>query len=410
MTQSLAEYFQGAAAKELTLVDCISPASNQHEVTGSKVLIGLLDSRLRKKTGATGDERFVATYLYLSEDDNLLSAEGYLSWYDTRENKPHRSAEWRLYYQKNEITKRMKPGDRLFVLRRNQDRLVFFVCHQENDVLAALEFVFGITSEQTDSFSSRQLEPGTAASIGYLGLEILDLLGIPFRSTGEFDPAAIVAGFKGKFPDTRTFSELARNTLPEIDPRDDPDFALMSWIDREELLFRELEREIVAKRIREGFYTGDGKIDVDGFLGFSLSAHNRRKSRAGYALMNHFSKILDAHEITYDAEATTEKKHAADFLFPGEDAYRDAHFPAEKLNMLATKTTCKDRWRQVLAEADRIQRKHLLTLQPGISVGQTNEMLEKGLHLVIPMPIQPSYRPEQVGNLLSLRDFVSLVR
>jgi hypothetical protein len=30
--------------------------------------------------------------------------------------------------------------------------------------------------------------------------------------------------------------------------------------------------------------------------------------------------------------------------------------------MLGVKTTCSDRWRQVLAEADRIQLKHLLTL------------------------------------------------
>jgi hypothetical protein len=39
-------------------------------------------------------------------------------------------------------------------------------------------------------------------------------------------------------------------------------------------------------------------------------------------------------------------------------------FP-ENLRMLAVKTTCKDRWRQILNEADKIHQVHLFTLQEG---------------------------------------------
>ena len=42
--------------------------------------------------------------------------------------------------------------------------------------------------------------------------------------------------------------------------------------------------------------------------------------------------------------------------------------------MLGAKSTCKDRWRQVLAEDEKISRKHLLTLEPGISEPQTHQM------------------------------------
>ncbi len=38
--------------------------------------------------------------------------------------------------------------------------------------------------------------------------------------------------------------------------------------------------------------------------------------------------------------------------------------------MLATKARCKDRWCQILNEADRIERKHLLTLRQGVSESQ----------------------------------------
>jgi hypothetical protein len=52
--------------------------------------------------------------------------------------------------------------------------------------------------------------------------------------------------------------------------------------------------------------------------------------------------------------------------------------------MLAAKTTCKDRWRQILNEADRIPAKHLLTLQEGVSEGQFREMNDAGVRLVVP--------------------------
>lgn len=59
---------------------------------------------------------------------------------------------------------------------------------------------------------------------------------------------------------------------------DAPDVALMAWLDHEEAMFRRLERRIVSARIEQGFLSGDG-VDVVGFLSFSLSVQNRRKSR-----------------------------------------------------------------------------------------------------------------------------------
>lgn len=54
-------------------------------------------------------------------------------------------------------------------------------------------------------------------------------------------------------------------------------------------------------------------------------------------------------------------------------------FPANKLVFLGAKTTCKDRWRQVLNEADRIETKYLFTLQQGISKNQLREMKHEHL-------------------------------
>lgn len=55
--------------------------------------------------------------------------------------------------------------------------------------------------------------------------------------------------------------------------------------------------------------------------------------------------------------------------------------------MLAVKTTCKDRWRQVLNEADKINNIHLFTLQEGVSLTQFREMQSAGVKLVVPLPL-----------------------
>lgn len=75
--------------------------------------------------------------------------------------------------------------------------------------------------------------------------------------------------------------------------------------------------------------------------------------------------------------------------------------------MLASKSTCKDRWRQVLSEAERIKVKHLLTLEPSISVHQTDEMAAKNLRLVLPRRIHETYRPSQQGWLLDLSTYLA---
>jgi hypothetical protein len=127
----------------------------------------------------------------------------------------------------------------------------------------------------------------------------------------------------------------------------------MAWLEREELLFRRLERYIVAKRLETGFVSSV-EADVDGFISFSLSVQNRRKSRAGYSLEHHLEALFTARKIQFQRGVETENRNKPDFLFPGQTQYRSDAYPADKLTMLGSKSSCKDRWRQVLSEAQRI--------------------------------------------------------
>lgn len=404
----LSDHFVAVAAKRLAVVDTITEKSNQHEVTGSKVLRRILGETTRSAPRVGEDSRFHATYIWLGGEQEALSEEGRLSWYDSRANDPKRSAEWRLYYQSNPVTELMQPGDSLFVARRPDDHLLFIVTPEGTDIESQLVWLFGLVEQPGLAFEQREITRENGGEVDFAARYILDELGIEAAEPEADLLDGLIERFGLKFPKTRVFSELARTSLPEVNARDDPDQALLDWMEREELMFRRLERRIVAERIASGFAGPEG-ADVEGFLKFSLTVQNTRKSRVGLALENHLEAIFGAHDIRYARGAETENKNKPDFLFPGQSEYRNPHFTAARLTMLGSKSTLKDRWRQVLSEAERITVKHLLTLSPGLSENQTTEMQAKSLQLVVPRRLHQTYRPLQQQWLMDLRAFLNLV-
>ncbi|NVD26778.1 restriction endonuclease [Parasphingorhabdus flavimaris] len=400
----LSGYFEGIGSKILTRVDATSK-SNQHEVGDvdqGKALMRILGSTPRK-----GANRFRARYIWLADEQESICEEGYLSWYDTRANQPKRSSEWRLYYQTNAVTELMKERDRLFVARQKDDYLLFIVVPESSSITNQLAWLFGLDIQQSfEGFSVQTISGSQDTELDFISRFILDELGIEFEDPNANSLDTIIERFGMAFPSTADFSDLARLTLPEVNSRDDPDIALMAWLDHEEAMFRRLENKIVAKRVSEGFLDGD-QVDVDGFIKYSLSVQNRRKSRMGRSLENHLRVIFDEFEINYDAQVITEKGKKPDFIFPGKVEYFNPSFSTSLLTMLAAKSTCKDRWPQILPEAERISKKHLLTLELGISEPQTQMMMDSNVQLVIPKRIHSSYTEKQINSLWCLQDFLS---
>jgi hypothetical protein len=169
----------------------------------------------------------------------------------------------------------------------------------------------------------------------------------------------------------------------------------------EEQVFYSVERFHALPRINRGFDS------VEAFVEFAGSLTNRRKSRSGRSLELQTRLILEEEGVRFTWQAVTEQRKSPDFLFPSGEAYHDPSFPAASLRMLAAKTTCKDRWRQILNEADRIPVKHLLTLQEGVSEAQFREMQQHDVQLVVPAPLLTSY-PETVRpHLQTLEGFLA---
>jgi len=262
--------------------------------------------------------------------------------------------------------------------------------------------LFGVKDlEAKEEFITKEVQKDT--TIGFAERQILGVIGIEVDVVQESWLELLIDSFDNSFPTTLIFSEFARNNFEDVDSRSDPDEALINWINHEEILFKTFETHIVGNRIKEGFE------NVDSFVEFSLSVQNRRKSRMGHALENHLEKIFIDNKIQYSRNKITENNSKPDFLFPGILHYKDLNYSDNLLRMLAVKSSCKDRWRQILAEASRIKRKHLFTLEPGISKNQTDEMIINNVQLTIPKYIFNTYSIMQQKNIISLKDFIKLV-
>lgn len=182
----------------------------------------------------------------------------------------------------------------------------------------------------------------------------------------------------------------------------DPDMQLLDRRRVEYEIFLIVEEINVLEKIRKGFET------VNEFIAMANSVSNRRKSRAGKSLELHLEKLFAEHGLSHFAtQAVTEGNKKPDFLFPSASAYQDNTFPDHMLRMLAVKTTCKDRWRQILNEADRIDNIHLFTLQEGVSVAQFREMQKEGVKLVVPAAIQEKFPKEIRDELITLGQFIA---
>ena len=217
---------------------------------------------------------------------------------------------------------------------------------------------------------------------------------------------SFVAQFNN-FPETRQMAQGARDCynnaygIAENALRNKPDEVLLNWVDTEYRLFKCMEEKVYADVISKPF---------DAFVQIANEVLNRRKSRAGKSLEHHLADIFTHNELVFEEQAITEDNKKPDFLFPNGECYHNMQFPADDLIVLGAKTTCKDRWRQVLTEADRVDVKYLFTLQQGISKNQLKEMHDSRLTLVVPHKYIASFPQEYQSEISDLKRFISLVR
>lgn len=391
---NLSSVFSAVAHKVLVAVD-LPGGSNQHEINGVE--------GLKEFFGTADATRGTLSWHYFGDDRDLTQGDGDFTFYDARAKSADRTgrSEWRFYYYGN-FLEQASVGDRFFLARSQSGQLFGLVFQGGSAWLRAAQALFGVQIS-TSSFDTVPRETLASQELELLRRQILDELGLdlalPVRPTDE---ELMLEKYDRTFPTTKEMALFARSQV-EVDS-DRPDETLVRWLNREEELFRALESVVILERLATGFRT------VDEFIQYSLSVQNRRKSRMGFALQNHLSEVFALQGLRFTAQARTEENNRPDFIFPGQDEYHDEAFDASLLVMLGVKSTSKDRWRQVLTEADRIPEKHLCTLEAGISVKQTAEMQRQKLTLVIPDSLHETYTSAQRERLLNVGAFIEFAR
>ncbi len=209
-----------------------------------------------------------------------------------------------------------------------------------------------------------------------------------------------------RFPTT---AEMVRKTIElRPEPMADVDLRLKRRHDCEYQLFLSVEEAIEFPRIALGYK------NMDEFLTHAQSVMQRRRARAGRSLELHVRQVLIEEDLVegrnFDFQPLSEGRKRPDFLFPSAAAYHDPAVPADGLRMLGVKRTLRERWRQVIEEADRIGTKHLLTLDPEVSVPQLTQMHEAGIELVVPESVHNDFLPAVRPHLQTLESFIADVR
>lgn len=238
------------------------------------------------------------------------------------------------------------------------------------------------------------------------------------KSHEDVEEAAIRAfvkylgiGADSEFPLSETISEKAREIQNVIHDRQDlivknPDFKIIEYTRVEYAIFREIEAQVYGPVISRGFDS------VEQFVSVANTVLNRRKSRAGKSLEHHLASIFKGNLLPFDEQVVTEGNKKPDFVFPSGHAYHDLSYSTDNLVVLAAKTTCKDRWRQIITEADRMKgRTHfLMTLQQGNTPRQLEEMRAANVRLVVPKPYIRAYPPEYQNEIWQLKQFIEYTR
>jgi hypothetical protein len=281
-------------------------------------------------------------------------------------------------------------GDLLVICKKSENFYEAFILQSDEEIdefFAALN----ISSNDTNGIIPAQFQQTAEGSLVQCFSAFLKSLKVEFPTTVELAR------------NSRNCYNKAYNITSAI-IKANPDREILNWLNSEFQLFKVIENDRYNHRIKTPFKS------VEELVATANTILNRRKSRAGKSLEHHLSEIFNTFQLNFSTQAVTEDNKKPDFIFPNSEAYNNPKFNSKKLVTLASKTTCKDRWRQILNEADRVKTKHLFTLQQGISKNQLTEMYKYNVCLVVPKQYLTSFPSDYRDKILTLDKFVTHIQ
>jgi hypothetical protein len=150
---------------------------------------------------------------------------------------------------------------------------------------------------------------------------------------------------------------------------------------------------------------------IEGIRSVFKSMQNSIFSLAGSCFEKYIEVWLDAFDLPFEIQKRVDGDRIPDFVLPSRHYYmaRDSRSPDDAI-LLSAKTTCRERWTQILSEGKLVDTKYLATLDAAVPKDKINSMLSERVVLVVPESEKSAlehYR--SADNVLEFQQFMSTV-
>ena len=349
--------------KRLAAVEVDPEQSNQHEFNAG---------RIRKELGLKGDpcEGTVEFLFYMGDDDEPRSVPDSYTLYNCRRGKP-RSSEWRMYYTNHVIAEQAWPDDLMLLFRPDV----------ASNALVAVIARGGTKVERSLTRQLADREPGELVSDRFVDSKSVDreTRHLLLRVLGRPEPQPAIQAYaftlhplfkrsvaEATMPTTAEMAAAAQDILAHLGVTErQPDEFVDLALEAETGLFMAIEEMLGNMMLSKLFLNGDPSFHA--FMGLMTSFAQRRRSRRGRSLENHFLRLLKRLKVPCGYQCTTEPGKQPDFIFPSCGAYHDPTYPSDSLRMVGCKTIVRERHTQWIGEAKRIPLKYGLCVDSGLT-------------------------------------------
>lgn len=383
------------AIKRLAAVEVQPSVSNQHELNAGRLRRGL-----GFPVGRTEGE--LSVLCYAEEHAAPLLLEGTYTLYNARENRPHRTPEYRLYYRLPGFETVALADDLLVLCRANaSDEIHGLLARPGSTMHERLEHLLQLNDLRAlERMIVRTAAPaGTGAALDLFDSLIPDLGTRRLVEVVEAHPLFTEAVGTERMPSTARMAQAGREISEVVWGRhQDADTFILRGLEAESELFFTIERSVGSRALDQMMQRGN--VELDEVLAWALRLQQSRKSRRGHSLQHHFGFLLQRERIPFSPQCRTEGNECPDFVIPGEAQYHDPKYPPARLRMVACKSTVRERWSQLLREAARIPRKFLLTVDTALSDELLLAMDQHNLAVFIPRRLVEEHYLDSANRVL----------
>ncbi|MFN8648094.1 MAG: type II restriction endonuclease [Gemmatimonadales bacterium] len=373
------------AAKRLAAVEVVPGASHQHELNATALWRGLGFPKGRSEGG-------LSLLCYLTPGNDPVLLEGSFTLYNSRAKQPRRSPEYRLYYRLPGLEEFARPEDLLVLCRAGAGaELHGLIARPGTPMERQLERLLRLGDDAAlrNLVVREAARPQQGDAVEWVGT-LFPAADIPTLGKAVSEHALLESSVASRrIPSTRAMADAGRDLARDVWGTGlNADEYIQRGLEAESGLYFAIEKEVGGLELRA--LLRDGAAELDEMLAWALRIQQSRKSRRGQSLQHHFASLLDREGIPYAAQCQTEGSERPDFIIPGHAQYHDPAYPADRLMMVACKSTVRERWAQVLREAERIRTKFLLTVDEGMSAELLRSMNQRAILVFVPTGISAS--------------------